>query len=154
MGNWGRRDFLRRIGGGSVFFAFVAQIGGAVRAFIPNVLYEPAKRFKVNKPENFAEGFNFLADRRLFVIREGGEFHAISAVCTHLGCTVQWKDDLKEFDCPCHGSRFHHDGSVIGGPAPQGLAWYPLSLSPDGYLEVDTATQVTREFRFSPPKKA
>ena len=154
MASWGRRDFLRRVGEGSVFFAFLAQIGGAVRSFIPNVLYEPAKRFKVSKPENYAEGFNFLADRRLFVVREGGEFHAISAVCTHLGCTVQWKDDRKEFDCPCHGSRFHQDGSVIGGPAPQALDWYPLSLSPDGYLEVDTATLVTREFRFSPPKKA
>ncbi len=125
-----------------------------MRAFIPNVLYEPSKRFKVGKPENFAEGFTFVADRRLFVIREGPEFHVISANCTHLGCTVQWKDARREFDCPCHGSSFLQDGSVVGGPAPSALPWYALALSPDGYLEVDTATEVAQDYRFVPPTRA
>ena len=154
MPRWGRRDFLQRLGQGSVFFAFLAQIGGALRAFVPNVLYEPAKRFKVGRPESFPEGFNFLAERRLFVIRQGGEFYAISANCTHLGCTVQWKEGVRQFDCPCHGSHFREDGSVISGPAPQALAWYALALSPDGYLEVDTASEVSAEYRFTPPTRA
>lgn len=148
-----RRGFLRLVSKASVFFAFLAQIGGAVRAFVPNVLYEPLKRFKTRRPESYPEGFNFIADRRVFVIREGGEFHVISAVCTHLGCTVQWKEERREFDCPCHGSRFGQDGSVTAGPAPGGLPWYALSLSPDGYLEVDTSEQVARDYRFSPPKR-
>ena len=149
-----RRSFLRLVGKGSVFFAFLAQIGGAVRAFIPNVLYEPLRRFKAGRPENYPQGFSFIPDRRVFIIREGGEFHVISAVCTHLGCTVQWREKRREFDCPCHGSRFRQDGSVASGPAPRALPWYPLSLSPDGYLEVDTAEEVSREYRFSPPKRA
>lgn len=42
---------------------------------------------------------------------------AFSAVCPHLGCIVQWNSDEKSFDCPCHGSRFASDGTVINGPS-------------------------------------
>lgn len=49
------------------------------------------------------------------------ELHAFSAVCPHMGCMVQWNGDEKSFDCPCHGSRFTKDGTVINGPATTGL---------------------------------
>lgn len=42
---------------------------------------------------------------------------AFSAVCPHLGCIVHWNKDEKSFDCPCHGSRFASDGTVINGPS-------------------------------------
>jgi cytochrome b6-f complex iron-sulfur subunit len=147
----GRRGFLRLIGKGSVFLAFLIQIGAAARAFVPNVLYEPPRRFKLRKPKDYPPGVTFNADRRLFVVRDEDRFHVISSVCTHLGCTVQWRQDGLRFDCPCHGSRFSEDGTVISGPAPRPLEWYAVALSPDGYLEVDTAEQVARGFRFTPP---
>jgi CDGSH-type Zn-finger protein/nucleotide-binding universal stress UspA family protein len=46
-----------------------------------------------------------------------GTLHTMSARCTHLGCLVNWNPVDKAFDCPCHGSQFGPDGSVLSGPA-------------------------------------
>jgi glycine/D-amino acid oxidase-like deaminating enzyme/nitrite reductase/ring-hydroxylating ferredoxin subunit len=62
------------------------------------------------------------------VIREGGRpygvyrdddgrVHTVSAVCPHMKCVTRWNDAERTWDCPCHGSRFTHEGEVISGPA-------------------------------------
>lgn len=53
---------------------------------------------------------------------ENGRLHAVSAVCTHLGCLVGFNETDRTWDCPCHGSRFALDGEVIHGPAVKALA--------------------------------
>jgi glycine/D-amino acid oxidase-like deaminating enzyme/nitrite reductase/ring-hydroxylating ferredoxin subunit len=52
---------------------------------------------------------------------EEGQLHAVSGRCTHLGCLVSFNNAEKSWDCPCHGSRFGIDGSVIHGPATRPL---------------------------------
>ncbi|MEX2270975.1 MAG: FAD-dependent oxidoreductase [Vicinamibacterales bacterium] len=52
---------------------------------------------------------------------EDGKLTCVSAVCTHLGCIVGWNPAASTWDCPCHGSRFRTDGSVIHGPASRPL---------------------------------
>lgn len=46
-----------------------------------------------------------------------GELFAVSAICTHMGCTVHWNKAEQSWDCPCHGSRFTQNGEIIEGPA-------------------------------------
>jgi Rieske Fe-S protein len=61
--------------------------------------------------------------KKLAVYRdEAGVLHRASAVCPHLGCIVHWNSLERSWDCPCHGSRFGVDGSVLNGPALGGLS--------------------------------
>lgn len=160
-----RREFLIRLGTGAGVAAIVAQAGASLRSLVPNVSYDAPTTVKIGLPQDFPDGLKFLPDERLFVFREGKTFHAISAVCTHLGCTVRAEalpspvvQDVggaptrltHRFACPCHGSAYQGDGTNVSGPAPRPLAWYRLSLAADdGQLVVDLADEVGRDFRLT-----
>lgn len=136
-----RRTFLALgLGWCSAAFALLASVAAAGRFLVPNVLYEPDRRFKALKPEDYSEGPTFMPNLRVFLFRKGNSFRAASAVCTHLGCTVNLTG--KGFHCPCHGSVFDKGGAVVSGPAPNSLAWFQLTLSRDGHLVIDTAQMV------------
>jgi len=160
-----RRTFLDRLGLGALLAAIGGQTALMLRALVPNVLYEPALRFKVGRPDQFPQGATFLEDQRLFIFREQQTFHAISAVCTHLGCTVkmiqfnppkqveiagQMQQEQHEFHCPCHGSKYYAEGTPYDGPAPQPLAWYHLEIAPDdGQIVVNLLETVAQDFRLT-----
>jgi glycine/D-amino acid oxidase-like deaminating enzyme/nitrite reductase/ring-hydroxylating ferredoxin subunit len=72
-------------------------------------------------------GIFSTADGKVAVSRDReGALRAVSAVCTHLGCDVAWNDAEQTWDCPCHGSRFSAQGSVINGPAVTDLPARPV----------------------------
>jgi menaquinol-cytochrome c reductase iron-sulfur subunit len=160
-----RRDFLVKLGIGAGVAAVAAQAGASLRSLVPNVSYDAPTTVKLGLPTDFPDGLKFLPDQRLFVFREGKTFHAISAVCTHLGCTVRAEalSQVQEvevggaktrlthkFSCPCHGSHYNGDGSNVDGPAPTPLAWYHLMVSPDdGLLVVNLAREVGQDFRLT-----
>jgi len=158
-----RRGFLGRLTGAVVALGALVASWPLLRSLVPNVLYEPPKRFRIGTPESFQEGVTFLEEHRIFLFRESSSFHAISGVCTHLGCTVKFSPfmtpqeetvrqltyrALGEFQCPCHGSKFRGEGTNFAGPAPRPLMCFQVELSPaTGELVVDTATEVARDFR-------
>lgn len=76
-----------------------------------------------------------LADGKpgLVFVSSQNQLVAISAKCTHAGCTVEWKDG-KELHCPCHGSRFDLAGKVLNGPATAPLAVYTARKEGDDVL--------------------
>jgi menaquinol-cytochrome c reductase iron-sulfur subunit len=59
-------------------------------------------------------------------------------------------DEQHEFHCPCHGSKYHGDGTNYAGPAPRPLDYFKLEVSPDdGQLIVDMSQRVGQEFRLT-----
>ena len=65
------------------------------------------------------------------VFRAADGVHALSLVCTHLGCLVNWNPDAGLMICPCHGSRYEPSGQVVQGPAPLPLKAYDVRVSGD-----------------------
>jgi cytochrome b6-f complex iron-sulfur subunit len=58
-----------------------------------------------------------------------GELRAFTAVCTHLGCTVQYRPDLEEIWCACHNGHYDLQGRNIAGPPPRPLTRYDVNQS-------------------------
>lgn len=159
-----RRNFLKFVSKLTLIFASIGPgVYSLFKALVPGVIYEPSPRASVGKPESFPEGATFISDLRLFIVREGNEFHAISAVCTHLGCTVNYValpetkvikikgksyEENWEFSCPCHGSKYYFDGTNYAGPAPKPLPSLHISLSQiTGELVVDRSKTVDTNYR-------
>ena len=129
--------------------AAALSLGAVVRFLTPSVFYEPPQSFKIGNPADFSFGPpTFLADERIFVFRDRVKgFAAASAICTHLGCTVNHFTSDNRFHCPCHGSVFAADGAVQHGPAPRPLEWFEVTLARDGQLRVDKDRVVPASYR-------
>ena len=78
--------------------------------------------------------FRFGNSPGILILKPGGDpdnatsYVAFTAVCTHLNCTVQYRDDIKEIWCACHNGHFDLNGNVISGPPPKPLAQYWVAI--------------------------
>ncbi|HEX8627027.1 MAG TPA: FAD-dependent oxidoreductase [Catenuloplanes sp.] len=88
----------------------------------------------VDSPADIAPGSGAVvrvAGQRCAVYRDAaGDLHVVSARCTHLGCIVHFNDAETAWECPCHGSRFAIDGTVLQGPANRPLERRDLDVDP------------------------
>ncbi|HYK87313.1 MAG TPA: ubiquinol-cytochrome c reductase iron-sulfur subunit [Acidobacteriota bacterium] len=133
-----RRDFLDELTAAALGIAGLGAVAVTLRYLSPNVLFEPPTSFRVGTPEEYpVNSVAYIAEQQVYIVRSPEGFYAVSAICTHLGCVTQWKQDLDLIACPCHGSKFQRDGSVVTGPAPRSLPHYAIHLMPDGNLLVD-----------------
>lgn len=81
--------------------------------------------------------FKFGNEPGILILKAGGDpadlqsYVAFSAVCTHLGCTVQYRSDLKIIWCACHNGHYDLNGNVISGPPPKPLPKYRVAIKGD-----------------------
>lgn len=154
-GGQSRKTFLGWLGAAAVAAGLGVPALLSARSVVPNVLYEPSRTVKLGPLEAFSDGSTFIARERLFIFREQNTLYCISGRCTHLGCTVQLvnKKDAEggfEFHCPCHGSKFHSDGSNFAGPAPKPLEYFTLAIAPDdGQLVADLSKPTDKNSRLT-----
>jgi cytochrome b6-f complex iron-sulfur subunit len=122
----------------------VSCLGGVAAIFAAGFLY-PLYRFlspltdrqassKITVPESEvregeAKFIQYAGSAAVLVRKRGGELVALSAVCTHLGCIVQWQKERQEFLCPCHAGRYTVEGAVISGPPPKPLQKLPFVVA-------------------------
>lgn len=79
--------------------------------------------------EGEAKFFEYAGSSAVLVRKRGGDLIAFSAVCTHLGCIVQWEKDKQDFLCPCHAGHYSSDGIVTAGPPPKPLKKLPFTVA-------------------------
>lgn len=124
-----RRRFLGLCLGGVAAAATAATFYPVYKYLAPRQNNDAKK--KVILPENDvkegeAKFFEFAGSSAVLIRTQQGRLIALSAVCTHLGCIVQWEKDKQDFLCPCHGGHYNADGAVISGPPPKPLVNLPL----------------------------
>ena len=76
-------------------------------------------------------------------LQDGG-LMALWQRCTHLGCTIPWREDEGVFLCPCHSSVFTPVGEVVSGPAPRPMDLFAIELL-EGQVVVDTGQVIERQ---------
>ncbi len=75
--------------------------------------------------------------RHLWAVKHSNaDVTVLSPICTHLGCQFNWNPASGHFECPCHGSIYAADGTVLGGPAPRRLDTLPTRIE-NGRLFVE-----------------
>ncbi len=86
-------------------------------------------------PDNSALMFKFGTTPALLIHHKTGEWVAFDAVCTHLGCTVEFQPDMNRIHCACHGGVYNsYTGLNESGPPPRPLKRYKVAMKDDGVL--------------------
>jgi cytochrome b6-f complex iron-sulfur subunit len=80
---------------------------------------------------NTAKIFHFGSRPGILVETAPDKYHAMSATCTHLGCTVQYRPDLHEIWCACHNGMYDLNGRNISGPPPRPLEVFDVQVRGD-----------------------
>jgi cytochrome b6-f complex iron-sulfur subunit len=157
--NISRREFLNYVWAGSMAI-FLAASGGAMFAFMMPRFNEgefggtytvgtvseklPAPD---SPPVNYPDLKFWLVNIGPQAAAKGGGIEGIVAlykVCVHLGCLYAWVDSTVRFECPCHGSKYHEDGTYIEGPAPRDLDRFRVVITDgEGNLKGETVSTAT-----------
>lgn len=131
-----RRKFIEMLLGGGFLATGIAFLYPIIRYLVPPKTLDlggdsvVAAKTGELKP-NSGKIFKFGNRPGLLVRTAAGDYRAMSATCTHLSCTVQYRDDLREVWCACHNGKYNLDGRNISGPPPRPLEAYEVQVRGD-----------------------
>jgi cytochrome b6-f complex iron-sulfur subunit len=110
-----------------------------LRFFLPRSIYEPSSVFRIGYPGDYATGIDtkWQQSYRIWVNKSADRLFVINAVCTHLGCTPDWKASENKFKCPCHGSGYDSEAINFEGPAPRPMDRAQVTLDAEGQIVVN-----------------
>jgi Rieske Fe-S protein len=131
-----RRRFMQVLLGGGLLASAVAFVYPIIRYLVPPAAIDlggdsvVAAKVGDLKP-NSGKIFRFGSRPGLLVLTNEGEYRAMSAVCTHLNCTVQYRNDARQVWCACHNGFYDLNGRNVSGPPPRPLESYDVHIKGD-----------------------
>lgn len=131
-----RRGVVKFLLGGGLFASVTSFVYPVLRYLIPPPVADlggdevVASKIGDLKP-NGSKIFRFGTRPALLLMTAEGEYHALSAVCTHLSCTVQYRNDLHQIWCACHNGLYDLSGRNISGPPPRPLEAFQVHVRGD-----------------------
>ncbi len=130
-----RRDILKIAARAALGLSGVLGFSYIMRYLTYKYIPLPPQRYEVGQAGDFPPGTRtVVASVPAMLVHDETGYHAISLVCTHLGCTVGVKDT--EMVCPCHGSRYDLGGKVLNGPSTRELPLLEVEVGRNGVLTV------------------
>ena len=131
-----RRRFLGMLLGGGLLASALSFIYPVLRYLVPPRLTDMggdtvvAGKVGELRP-NSGKIFRFGSRPGLLMLGSDGQYRALSATCTHLSCTVQYRGDLRQVWCACHNGMYDLAGRNLSGPPPRPLEQYDVHVRGD-----------------------
>ena len=127
------RRWVNLLLGGGLAASVVSFLYPALRYIIPPPVAESTDRSVVaakadELKNNTGKIFKFGSKPALLVRTADGTFRAFTAVCTHLNCTVQYRDDIHQIWCACHNGIYDLEGRNVSGPPPRPLEMFEVHV--------------------------
>lgn len=138
-----RRSFLNRLLEGGALTLLAAILYPILRFIIPPKVPEASTNRVVaaklsELPVNSGMVFRFGDKPGIVIHTPDGQFKAFSAICTHLDCTVQFRQDLKHIWCACHNGHYDLNGKNIAGPPPRPLEEFKVFVRGEDVIVTKT----------------
>ncbi len=131
-----RRRFIQVLLGGGLLASAASFIYPVLRYLVPpattdmggdTVIAGKVGELKANS----AKIFRYGSRPGILILGSDGEYHAMSATCTHLSCTVQYRGDSKQVWCACHNGTYDLAGRNVSGPPPRPLELFDVHVQGD-----------------------
>lgn len=131
-----RRRVVEYVLGGGVVASLISFLYPVLRYLVPPPVVDlgadevVASKVGDLRP-NGSKIFRFGNRPALLLMTAEGEYRALSAVCTHLSCTVQYRNDLHQIWCACHNGLYDLNGRNVSGPPPRPLEVFQVHVRGD-----------------------